>query len=85
MGGTVKAWKQKASAWIKRAVIIAGIVIATSVGLFLAYKAYQGASKTRLRSQIESLQAQVSSPAAITGPSPTEVAQLQLLSRLVNK
>lgn len=83
MGGTVKAWKQKASTWIKRALIIAGIVLATGIGLFLTYKAVVGARKNSLRNQIASLQAQVSAaPASASGPSPVELA---LLARVLNK
>jgi hypothetical protein len=87
MGGTVKAWKQKASAWIKRALIIAGIVIATSVGLFLAYKAYQGATKNRLRAQIAMLQAQVSEGGSAGGltSSAVQFETLRVLTNLANK
>jgi P2-related tail formation protein len=82
MGGTVKAWKQKASTWIKRALIIAGIVLVVAVGSFLAYKAVVGATKSRLRKQIATLQAQVSAAPAASGPSPTE---LLLLANVLNK
>jgi hypothetical protein len=83
MGGTVKAWKQKASTWIKRALIIAGVVLATAIGLFLTYKAVVGFTKSRLRREIASLQAQVSAPAAApSGPSPVELA---LLAKVLNK
>lgn len=84
MGGTVKAWKQKVGAWIKRVLIIAAIVIAVGVGLFLLYKLYVGVRKKALLKEIGELQAQINIPASSGGPSPVELAQLSLLSRLVN-
>lgn len=82
MGGTVKAWKQKVSTWIKRALIIAGVVIATAIGLFLLYKAVVGFTKSKLRKEIAMLQAQVSAAPAPSGPSPVELA---LLAKVLNK
>lgn len=77
MGGTVKAWKQKASAWIKRALIIAGISIAVVVGAFLSWKAIVGARKNTLRRQIVSLEEQLK--AAPAPPSALESVLSQVL------
>jgi len=72
MGGTVKAWKQKASTWIKRALVIAGISIAVIVGAFLAWKAYVGSVKNSLRREIVKLEAQ--NQALPAAPSALELA-----------
>jgi hypothetical protein len=72
MGGTVKAWKQKASTWIKRALVIAGISIAVIVAAFLSWKAWVGAVKGSLRNEIAKLEAQ--RQAAPQAPSSLEIA-----------
>lgn len=65
--GSWKAWKQKASAWLKRALIITLIVIAVAVGGYVAWTAFIGARKRALRSQIASLQAEIDTSAGGAG------------------
>lgn len=54
-----KAWKTKASAWLKRALIITVITIATLIALFLIIKLFVGVTKTQLRKEIATLEAQL--------------------------
>lgn len=65
-----KAWKTKASAWIKRALIILVVTIAVLVGIFLIYKISVGILKEQYRKKIANLEAQLSIPPISQGGYP---------------
>lgn len=60
--GSWKAWKTKASAWLKRALIILAVTIATLVGVFIVYKISVGVLKESYRKKIANYEAQLSIP-----------------------
>jgi hypothetical protein len=62
-----KAWKTKASAWLKRALVILVVTIAILVAVFLIYKISVGIVKEQYRKKIANLQAELSVPPITQG------------------